>query len=77
MQSIKVDPIAYFRANLSQITIDDNACVKLCYVENMPIANVKSEDSVGDDISHVQCRLVGAIFTPEEGQTMMNTQCFT
>jgi hypothetical protein len=67
MQSVKVDSVAYFRANLSQIKIDDNACIKLCYVENMPIADVKSEDSGGDDISQVQCRLVGAIFTPEEG----------
>lgn len=45
MHSIDVDPIAYYRANVSQIKIDNHGCVKLCYVENLPIANVKSIDS--------------------------------
>ena len=45
MHSIDVDPMAYYRANVSQIKIDDHGVVKLCYVENLPIANVKDIDS--------------------------------
>lgn len=70
MTSISVDPIAYFRENLSQIKIGDNGSVKLCYVENLPIANVKDIDSndSSNEISNVQCRLVGGIFTIVPGQ---------
>ena len=76
MTSIGVDPIAYFRDHMSQIKIDDEANVKLCFVENMPIADVKSEDSSGADTRFVQCRLVGTIFTPVEGELKMADQCF-
>jgi hypothetical protein len=66
---VGVDPVAYFRANLSQIKIDDEGCVKLCYVENLPIANVKDIDSNDpeNEISVVQCRLIGAVFTVVPG----------
>lgn len=76
MNSIGKDPIAYFRDNRDQIKIDDHANVKLCFVENMPIADVKSESSGGGDTRHVQCRLVGSIFTPVEGELKMADQSF-
>lgn len=34
--TIGQDPIEYLRKNLSQIMIDDNGCVKLCFIENLP-----------------------------------------
>jgi hypothetical protein len=45
MSSIGVDPVVFFRANISQLKIDDEGCVKICYVENLPISNVKDIDS--------------------------------
>lgn len=55
MHSLDVDPIAFYRSNISQIKIDDHGNVKLCYVENLPIANVKSIDSKdpSNEISNV------------------------
>jgi hypothetical protein len=55
MHSLDEDPIAFFRANISQIKINDHGAVKLCYVENLPIANVKSIDSKdpSNEISNV------------------------
>jgi hypothetical protein len=78
MSSLGVDPVAYFRANLSQIKIDDNGCVKLCYVENLPVADVKDIDSKDsqNEISVVQCRLVGSIFTIVEGEYLTSCQSF-
>lgn len=45
MSKLGVDPIAYFRSNLSQIKVSDEGSIKLCYVENLPIADVKDIDS--------------------------------
>lgn len=79
MRSIDVDPIAFFRANISQIKVGDGGVVKLCYVENLPKSNVKDIDSQDSDneISNVQCRLMGIEFNPEKGQYIMKGKCFT
>jgi hypothetical protein len=55
MHSLDEDPIAFYRTNLSQIKINDQGKVKLCYVENLPIANVKDIDSKdpSNEISNV------------------------
>jgi hypothetical protein len=76
MYKIGTDPIAYFRENMDQIKIDKDANVKLVFVENMPIADVKSESSGGGDTRHVQCRIVGSLFTPVEGELKMADQSF-
>jgi hypothetical protein len=60
--------------------MDDNGGVKLCYVENLPY--IEKEDVSGvsqefDEEDTLQCRLVGSIFTPEEGQFNMKIQSFT
>jgi hypothetical protein len=77
--SLGVDPIAFYRVNISQIKINDEGKVKLCYVENLPVANNKEIDSKDptNEISNVQCRLLGVIFTPEEGKYIMKGKCFT
>lgn len=78
MRSIDIDPIAFFRANISQIKVGDGGVVKLCYVENLPKSNVKDIDSKDSDkeISNVQCRLMGVEFKPEEGSYIMKGKCF-
>jgi hypothetical protein len=78
-KDVDVDPIAYYRENVSQIKIDDHGGVKLCYVENLPIANVKSIDSKDpeNEVSNVQIRLLGVVFKVEPGVFKMKGQCFT
>lgn len=43
--TININPIDYFRNNLSQIKLDDNGGVKLCYIENLPY--IEKEDVSG------------------------------
>lgn len=52
--------------------------MKLCYVENLPITDVKTIDSQdpGLEVSNVDIRLLGAIFTPEKGVFQVKSQCF-
>ena len=36
LYTLNVDPIGFFSTHGSEIKIDDQGCVKLCYVENLP-----------------------------------------
>jgi hypothetical protein len=44
-KDVNVDPMAYMRNNPSQIKIDNKGIVKICFVENLPIANNLDLDS--------------------------------
>jgi hypothetical protein len=54
--------------------MDDSGGVKLCYIENLPY--IEKDDVSGmtenfDEEETLQCRLVGSLFIPEEGQFNM------
>lgn len=78
--TININPIDYFRNNLSQIKMDDNGGVKLCYVENLPYIEKDDISGASESFSAedcLQCRLVGSLFSPVEGEFNMKIQNFT
>ena len=79
--TIGVDPLCHYRSNMDEVMIDDHGCVKLAYVEDLPFVEKQNESDMNEsqDLSDevIQCRLIGSIFTPVEGQFDMQVQSFT
>lgn len=72
--TININPINYFKNNLSQIKMDDNGGVKLCYIENLPYIEKEDISGMSESFSaedNLQCRLVGSLFSPVEGEFNM------
>lgn len=46
--TIGIDPIEYYRGNVSQIMVDDKGNVKLCYVENLPFVDKQNQSGFSD-----------------------------
>lgn len=40
MYTLGVDPIEYYRDNLSQVKINNSGQVSLCYIENLPVIDI-------------------------------------
>ena len=43
MYTLGVDPIDYYRDNLSQVKINDKGEISLCYIENLPFLNIENQ----------------------------------
>lgn len=64
MYVLGVDPIEFFKENLSQVKVMGNGQVNLCYIENLPFIDIEgqSNNSNNESKDMVQCRVVGAFF---------------
>lgn len=81
MLQIGIDPMKFFRTNRSQIKIDNNGNVRVCFVENFPmsthITNIDSDFAGNMQAADpmVQCRLTGSII--KRSQNYPLSQFFT
>jgi hypothetical protein len=82
LYTIGIDPIEYYRGNVSQIMVNDIGTVKVCYVENLPFVdkqNQSANSELGEDPEQevIQCRLIGSIFTIVEREFYLKAESFT
>lgn len=79
MYVLGVDPIEFFKENLSQVKISNTGQVNLCYIENLPFIDIEgqSSNSNSEGKEMVQCRVVGVLFqVPGAGKFYMKNASF-
>jgi hypothetical protein len=78
-KTLNVDPIEYYRKNLSQVKINDAGKVQMCFVENLPYVEDDGAEEDSDTgkphVPKIQCRIVGSIFEQDkEGADKMGSK---
>lgn len=52
--TLDVDPIDYYRENLSQVKVGDDGKVNLCYVQNLPVMDIQGASEATNSPTNVQ-----------------------
>lgn len=77
-KTLNVDPIEYYRKNLSQVKINDAGKVQMCFIENLPYVEddqAEEDSDSGPYVPQIQCRIVGSIFEHDkEGADKMGSK---